>query len=1154
MKFGSIRTLASVANLNSTGRGKSISNIMKFDAEFYLKKYSDIRISNTDPYKHYKEFGMREGRWPNPYFDPTYYAARYSKSVKDIDDLFTYFLAEGFDQGHIPIPVFAPRWYLKTYKDVRDAGLNPFLHFIEHGDIEGRSPSAYFNSATYLKEIENHATSTEAPLQHWLMQQREGRNIRNEIFSQILSDANMIDSEFYLNRNNDVLISGGIPLEHFILHGARELRSPNSTTDMRLINLIDGPEEEGVTKFQYYLENLYNFDLDHQQNNYQLWRKYFDYKVGAISGYEKIAAQSQAQYKVAAFLAIEAEHIDSLPQTLESICKSKGVSIEIYITLRARFTADESKKLASALRGMRKVRLIRNEKDFIELVSQSDYLLIVTSNVLFDPLALLIMLDEISSAKCSFVYSDHDTLTNGCFHSPSFKPGFSPVYLEEKNYCGPVLFVRRTDITDKTIITMFNTLSNNTPQVAHQILSSGVYEVGHLPFVLYHTIEKALPIISDHHTPRSSKISHKSSVTIIIPMRDKHELTKACVESILTYSNYPRNLLNIIIVDNDSVEASSIAFLDRLKGTESIEVIDYKGSFNFAKINNFAASFVKTEIIVFLNNDTAVIDGDWLGKLVYYASMTQIGAVGAKLVYEDNTIQHGGCVVGAAGGYVEHLLVGRDYRDKAIVDETREMSAVTGACIAISSDKFEKIGGFNPVLKVAWNDVFLCLSSLDAGYRNIYLSDAILYHYESKSRGFDSTSEKLEIFTREAAFTRKHFRKYFLNDPSYNGNLSLESAGKLALPPRTLKPWVKGSNRPKKILMLSCVYNIGYGVPVVIERHAQRMISQGWDVHIGGPLGTNEIIFDRCHRAVFSSASEAAVYAYKNDIPIVVSHTPPFFRITDYMGSHTAVICYDYGEPNPKLFDASTTKYLENVNRDKLLAFSLASKVVAISQAVKSEGKFTETTVVGLGNDHLAVWSEAMATPRNELRKKFGWTNKRVILNVCRFPKTERYYKGIDKYVEVMNQFNFTFGSLADEYTWVLAGAAGPEDVAEMKAHGLEVFANLTNEELADLYKASDAYMSFSKWEGYNLGIGQALAMGLPVAASNIEAHREFPIMTSNSAIDVSVWLKEQFNYSGKSPSCRKGTIFAWSESADKFEKLVADVFSDIVNSESKQI
>lgn len=286
-------------------------------------------------------------------------------------------------------------------------------------------------------------------------------------------------------------------------------------------------------------------------------------------------------------------------------------------------------------------------------------------------------------------------------------------------------------------------------------------------------------------------------VSIIVPTRDRLSLLRQCVTSILERSTYPN--YEVVIVDNQSVEAETRAYLAGFITHPRVRVRVHNEPFNYSQINNQAVDGCKSELICLLNNDTEIITPDWLEELVSHALRAEVGAVGAMLYYPNDTIQHAGVVTGVHG-VAAHPYSGMPRGFPGQMGRTRltqSMSAVTAACLMIRRDVYKKIGGLDSSLQVAFNDIDLCLRLRRAGYTNIWTPFAELYHHESASRGFDTTPEKRVRFAQEVSFMRNRWGLQLERDPAYNPNLTLSGEPfTLAFPPRDWRQRAVESESP----------------------------------------------------------------------------------------------------------------------------------------------------------------------------------------------------------------------------------------------------------------------------------------------------------------------------------------------------------------------
>jgi GT2 family glycosyltransferase len=282
-------------------------------------------------------------------------------------------------------------------------------------------------------------------------------------------------------------------------------------------------------------------------------------------------------------------------------------------------------------------------------------------------------------------------------------------------------------------------------------------------------------------------------VTLIVPTRNHAELLKRCTTGLLHRTDYPD--LELLIVDNGSTEAATKALLSRLTQDSRVRILEYPGNFNYSAIINAAVAAATGIVVVLLNNDIDVIDSGWLGGMVSHTIRPDVGAVGAKLLFADNTIQHAGVVLGIAASCVAgHYGIGQPRRavgDLGQLVLTRDVSAVTGACLAIRKEVFEAAGGLDEKnLPIAFNDVDLCLRIRQQGLRIVFTPYAQLYHLESSSRGSDASPERVERFNNECRYMREQWGGVLDNDPFYSPHFSrVDSNQRLAFPPRRAKPW-----------------------------------------------------------------------------------------------------------------------------------------------------------------------------------------------------------------------------------------------------------------------------------------------------------------------------------------------------------------------------
>ena len=275
-------------------------------------------------------------------------------------------------------------------------------------------------------------------------------------------------------------------------------------------------------------------------------------------------------------------------------------------------------------------------------------------------------------------------------------------------------------------------------------------------------------------------------VSLIIPTRDKVNLLQQCISSIINkncYSNY-----EIIIVDNDSKTPETRSYLEMIQKEQKVRVIRDERPFNYSALNNLAVESASGEIIGLINNDIEAITPEWMQEMISHACRPEVGAVGARLLYSDRTIQHAGVIMGIAGvaGHAHKNLPCEQsgYFGRAAL--LQSFSAVTGACLFVRKKLYKEAGGLNEAnLSIAFNDIDFCLKLREKGYHNIWTPYAELYHHESMSRGTDDTPEQIKRFEKEFLYMKQHWGDIISSDPAYSPNLTLEYEDfSLASPPR----------------------------------------------------------------------------------------------------------------------------------------------------------------------------------------------------------------------------------------------------------------------------------------------------------------------------------------------------------------------------------
>lgn len=405
------------------------------------------------------------------------------------------------------------------------------------------------------------------------------------------------------------------------------------------------------------------------------------------------------------------------------------------------------------------------------------------------------------------IYSDEDKLDEaGRRVDPCFKPGWSPDLLRTHNYLCHLVAVRRTLVQELGGIRMGFDGAQDYDFVLRA--TERARRIVHIPKVLYHwrlhqqstaqntdskqyLVEAGRRALAEHlermQTPAkvtpgakpgeyrvTYQLPRQPLVSVLIPNRDQAQLLGRCLESLAqsSYANY-----EVLILENGSTQEDTGVYYEQLSRKRQARVLNWTRPFNFAAINNFGAVHARGEVLLFLNNDVEALHPDWMEALVTHALRPEIGAVGAKLLFADGSVQHAGVVLGMGGvaGHV-HSRFPRDaagYLDR--LRRVQNVAAVTGACLMTRREVFEQVGGFDERFVLAYNDVDYGMQVRALGYRVLWTPEAELYHLESKTRGYEDDPVKQARFRREFdLFRNKWAAELAAGDPYYSPNLRLD--------------------------------------------------------------------------------------------------------------------------------------------------------------------------------------------------------------------------------------------------------------------------------------------------------------------------------------------------------------------------------------------
>ncbi|MDD4913603.1 MAG: glycosyltransferase family 2 protein [Methylococcales bacterium] len=798
--------------------------VADFDPDWYLDQNPDVRQLGLDPYQHYMEHGRNEGR--HPLFDRDWYVLNYPDVAESGMAPLQHYLAFGKQERRHP--AFDADWYLSLYPDIAEAGADPRQHYLLHGKQEGRFPA--FDYEWYLDQYPDVAGAGINPREHYLLQGRlEGR-------------FPVFDRDWYLSQYPDIATDGANPREHYVLFGRQEGRYPTFDRDWYLRNYPD-VSDSGLSPLAHYLRigkaegrqpAHSGKDSAAKLMNYRKWVKAYDTLTDDLRAAmrEKIR-----DFKIRPLISVLMPVYNVNPQWLEEAIES--VRGQIYPDWELCIADDASTNpairpiLERYAREDRRIRVVfREQNGHISAASNSalslaggEWIALLDHDDVLTEHALFWVADAINKQPESrLIYSDEDRIDGeGLQSEPYFKCDWNQdLFYSHNMICH--LAAYKTEIV--RAIGGFRTGfegSQDYDLALRFIETIQARQIVHIPRVLYHwrvhvestaqsfeskpyAVLAGERAINDHlqrmgvnarcelldyvYRVRYALPEVLPLVSLVIPTRNGLAFLRQCITSILDKTDYAN--FEILIVDNGSDDPDTLAYMRGLAADPRIKVIRDDNPFNYSALNNRAVKLAKGEIVGLINNDIEVISPDWLSEMVSHALRPEVGAVGARLWYANDTLQHGGVIIGIGGvaGH-SHKNLPRDqhgYCGRARL--TQALSAVTAACLLIRKSVYEEVGGLNETdLQVAFNDVDFCLRVREAGYRNLWTPFAELYHHESATRGYEDTPEKLARFQTEIRYMQGRWGDGLKYDPAYSPNLSLEDEQfGFACPPRVTPP------------------------------------------------------------------------------------------------------------------------------------------------------------------------------------------------------------------------------------------------------------------------------------------------------------------------------------------------------------------------------
>lgn len=571
-------------------------------------------------------------------------------------------------------------------------------------------------------------------------------------------------------------------------------------------------------------------DNKKSSSDYRLWVQRYDRKDAAyLKGLIERAQGFAENPRLSIVMPTYSPNLDFLAKAIDSVLAQTYPHWELCICDDASPCLDAQQLVQRYMSQDERIRFVRGERNSGISGATNQAIALATG----DWVCFLDHDDELSqdalhwvvasindSPGVQLVYSDEDKIDDvGERFDPYFKCEFNHELMLAQNMVCHFLSVKKSLLDAVGPLRSELDGSQDYDLTLRLVERLKASEIVHVPRVLYHwracegstaaatdnkgyALNAARRAVADHLDrigqpgdvvpgiiPHYNRVRFKlpdppPMVSVVIPTRDKPELISLCLKTVLERTTYPR--FEIVVVDNGSVDDKVKALYRKVAGSR-VRILDASIPFNFSRLVNMGAAVSKGDIILLLNNDIEVLDGDWMHEMVSHAVHEGVGAVGAKLLYPDGRAQHNGVIVGIGGvaGHSHKFFAGDapGYFGRAQLHQ--ELSAVTGACLAIKRSVWDQVEGFDEQLGIAFNDVDFCLRVQAAGYRNIWTPHALLKHHESASRGLEDNPAKQARFASEVQYMFKRWGDKMAQDRTYSPNLSLVHEDfSLAWPPR----------------------------------------------------------------------------------------------------------------------------------------------------------------------------------------------------------------------------------------------------------------------------------------------------------------------------------------------------------------------------------
>lgn len=789
----------------TTGGANGFSPHPLFDSAFYWRQVTDAEGYDATPLEHYLAHGRHQLLDTHPCFRSEWYCRQAPEVLEEGGVPLLDYIERGAAAGLDPHPLFATSYYIDHSDDVRRSGANPLVHFVTRGGAEERSPHPLFDTGFYFMNYSDVAESGVNPLVHYL---RYG-------LTEARQPSHLFDAGYYIREHRQLRRGKLTPLEHYVTRGWLRGFDPHPHFSV-LYYTEQCPEVrkdgwEPLAHYQHRGKALGLRGVPADTGEYHRWYRRFgmlapDELRRAKAWYARLQDPPLVSCVLDASGFSDADLERSLRSAKRQIAERwelivvDGAGREALVRAagdnRIRYLAASA---SSSAEGRCAAGLAAAGGEWVWFGTEPS---VLSRESIALVAGFSLDAGDLDAGKhCSVLHGDWDRIDAAREHGdPCFVPQWNTELFLARDVFRPAAFYRREHLEQASG-------GGLAERMVRLMLEGDARAVRRIPRLLVsfagETAPEALqpvpaPLIAEAReaaerwarshgyqlTPHEGVPGGTAArpplpadlplVSILIPTKDRLDLLRKCVESVLEKTAYPK--FEILVIDNKSECPETLEYLARESAAGRIRVLPYPKPYNYSAMNNEAVREAHGSLLCLLNNDIEVISPEWLTDMVRHAVSPGAGAVGARLLYPNDTVQHAGVIIGK-NGVAGHSFVGLPRTAPGVQGRamlTQELAAVTAACMLVPRAVWEEVGGLDETnLSVSFNDIDLCMKIREAGKRIIYAAESELYHYESASIGSAHRKRSMFRFEREVLAFKARWAGRLRDDPFYHPSLSL---------------------------------------------------------------------------------------------------------------------------------------------------------------------------------------------------------------------------------------------------------------------------------------------------------------------------------------------------------------------------------------------